>query len=90
MLGTFSYKCELGHYHDHFGERDESRTCPKCGGATKRVVTSAPRVDWLGMGAQKNAGPEFVDRWEKMHKDRKAYEERTEKEHGDYGPAAGA
>jgi hypothetical protein len=91
MLGTFSYKCGSGHYHDAFVKNTvQEHECPDCGEVAKRVVRHAPKLDWLGIGASKNASPEFIDRWDKMHKDRKAHEERIEKEHGDYGPAAGA
>jgi hypothetical protein len=33
-----------------------------------------------------NAGPEFVDRFEKIHRKEKARQEKTLREHGDYGP----
>jgi len=91
MLGTFSFKCSNGHYHDEFVHRDvESRDCPHCGEQATKVIRYAPKLDYLGMGAQKHAGPEFADRFDKMHRDRKAHEEKNYENHGDYGPAAGS
>lgn len=91
MLGTYSFKCHTcGHYHDAFVKRGTRPHCPDCNGETKQVIRYAPKLDYLGMGAQKNAGPEFIDRFEKMHKDRKAHEDRKDRDHGDYGTMAGA
>ena len=91
MLATFSYKCTNSHYHDAFIKNTVTEhECPECGEMAKRCIRHAPKLDWLGMAQGNSAGPEFIDRWDKMHKDRKAHEERTETEHGDYGPAAGS
>lgn len=64
--------------------------CPECGKNAYRVFLSAPKLDWMGMGAQKHASPEFIDRFEKAHKQQKAIEEKAYNEHGDYGPRPGA
>lgn len=65
---------------------DTERDCPECGKVAVRVFLSAPKLDVLGMGAQKNVSPEFQDRFDKLHRDQKAKEEKSLKEHGDYGP----
>lgn len=92
MLGTFSYKCSVcEHKHDVFMERGGiPPLCPECSGRTTQIIRHAPKLDWLGMAQGDNAGPEFIDRFEKVHKDRKAHEDKIDREHGDYGPAAGS
>lgn len=91
MLATFSFKCSSGHYTDAFVKRGtETRPCDTCDEVATKCIRHAPKLDWLGMAQGEAAGPEFVDRWDKMHKDRKAHEERAETEHGDYGPMAGS
>lgn len=64
--------------------------CPECGKSAYRAFLTAPKLDWSGIGAQASASPEFIDRFEKAHKQQKAIEEKSMAEHGDYGPRPGA
>ena len=64
--------------------------CPECEETANRVMLKAPRIDWLSMGAQANASPEFIDHFEKVHRQQTKIEEARETEHGDYGPAPGS
>jgi hypothetical protein len=41
------------------------------------------------MGAQKNVSPEFQAKFDKMHKEQKAKEEKSLEDHGDYGASHG-
>jgi hypothetical protein len=41
------------------------------------------------MGAQQNVSPEFQKKFDKMHQDQKVKEEKSLKEHGDYGASHG-
>ena len=87
------FRCSKGHVHDALvkvSEIDVSRECPECGNPAERVFLKVPKLNYLAMGAQKNVSPEFQEKFDKMHKDRKDKEEKCEREHGDYGPAAGA
>lgn len=91
MLGTFSFECLVcGHEFDDFVKRGTLPPCTECGEATKQIIRHAPKLDWYGMAMGESAGPEFIDRFEKDHKNRKAHEEKIEREHGDYGPLAGS
>lgn len=63
--------------------------CVNCGGKASRQL-SAPRVNWLEMGAQPDASPEARIKFDRMHRQQKAKEEKSYELHGDYGPAAGA
>lgn len=82
------YRCvSCAHVHDalvKLSEVNDSRECPKCGNDAQRVILSAPKIDWAAMGAQKDASPEFTERFEKVHKQQAQKEEAFSKEHGDY------
>lgn len=86
------FKCEeCGTVRERYVDSQQTcAECSKCGGTAHRVFLSAPKLDWSGIGAQASASPEFVDRFEKAHKQQKKIEERTMAEHGDYGPRPGA
>lgn len=60
--------------------------CPDCGEPGKRVYLTPPKLDWAGMAQGESAGPEFIDRWEKVHKKETEKQEKALREHGDYGP----
>ncbi len=95
MLGTFSFRCSTcGHTEDRFVHRSERTyqlcTIKACGRRMTQVLLHAPALDWIRMAQGTSAGPEFIDRFNKNHRNRKAYEEKSYEEHGDYGPAAGA
>jgi putative FmdB family regulatory protein len=88
----FDFKCsECDHT---FEELVKSATrqipCPLCEGTAYRVLLRPPRIDWLSMGAQRNASPEAIDRWERLHREQAIIEQKAEQDHGDYGPRPGA
>jgi len=81
------FRCPAGHVHDALVKFDEtSRECPECGNLAERVFLTGPRLNYLAMGTQENVSPEFQARFDKLHRDQKAKEEKSLKEHGDYGP----
>lgn len=57
--------------------------CPKCGNLSRVVFLVPPKLDWAGMAMGENAGPEFIDRFEKMHKKQAEKESAFEREHGE-------
>ena len=61
----------------------KTHTCPECENESKRVFLKLAKPNYLAMGAQANAGPEFVDRFERMHKKQAEKEKAFEKEHGE-------
>jgi putative FmdB family regulatory protein len=81
-MPTFDFKCSEGHYHEAIVKADDLPDCPTCGGATQKVFLAPPKIGWLRMAQGASAGPEFIDRFEKMHKDQKVKEEKFEREHG--------
>lgn len=63
--------------------------CIYCLGTTKRVILQAAKPHWSSLAMGDSASPEAIDRFERLHKQQKAKEEKTYAEHGDYGPASG-
>lgn len=51
---------------------------------------TAPKLDWSGMAQGENAGPEFIDRFEKSHRKRAEQERKHQQEHGDDMRLAGS
>lgn len=87
MAILHDFQCSCGHVFDSFvRSQDTTVPCPKCEGPAERVFLRAPRLDWSGMAQGANAGPEFVDRFERQHKAETARQEKILREHGDYGP----
>ena len=68
---------------------DKEHQCPACGAVSTVVFLQAPKLDWYNMAMGNNAGPEFIDRFEKNHRKQKEKEERCLQEHGDYGASHG-
>jgi putative FmdB family regulatory protein len=64
-------------------------TCISCGDTAIKQL-SVPRVNWLAMGAQRDASPEAIIKFDRMHRQQKAKEEKSYADHGDYGPSAGS
>lgn len=89
-MPIYSYRCPHGHVHDALEKLGtKQRECPECQSTAELVILSAPKIGWLKMGYQKNASPEFQERFDKMHRQQKAKEEKSLKEHGDYGASHG-
>lgn len=87
------FRCSDGHVHEEYVSSECTEIpClqPGCALLASRVFLVAPRVDWLSLGASPSASPEAINKFEKMHKEQKAKEEKCFKEHGDYGPRPGA
>lgn len=64
-------------------------TCPKCGEQADRI-TSAVRIDRTRIALTNGASPESIAHFDRIHRQRKAIEERNMQNHGDYGKAAGS
>ena len=70
-MPIYEFTCtECGHEHEELvkiGVR--AYDCPSCGGESRKVFRTAPEIDWGAMGAQKNVSPEFIDRFERVHRE---------------------
>ena len=90
-LLMFDFKCNGcgAEFEDLVESAVRVAPCLKCGANADRQI-SAVRFDRLKAAASGDGMPGAVDYFDRVHRERKAIEERKEREHGDYGPAAGA
>ena len=90
-MPAYDFRCTNGHTYEgrcSYEDRN-SQVCPECDEPAKLVFLTAPNLDWMGIGAQANASPEFIDRFEKAHKQRAKQENDYKAEHGDNMRGAG-
>lgn len=90
-LLMFDFHCaECGaDFEELVGSATQTIQCAKCGANADRQI-SPVRFDRLKAAASGDGMTGAIDYFEKVHRERKAIEERKEAEHGDYGAAAGA
>jgi len=84
-MPVYDFRCPDGHVSEllvPYKDRKE-QPCPECGDTATLVWLQAPKLDWAGMAMGANAGPEFIDRFEKSHKKRREQEQKHKAEHGD-------
>ena len=91
-MPIYDYRCPNGHTYDQLTpyESRKQTVCPDCGSTAEQVWLTAPKLDWSGMAQGANAGPEFIDRFEKSHKQRAKQENDYKQEHGDNMRLAGS
>lgn len=63
--------------------------CPKCGATACRQI-SPVRIDQMAMASGGYGFPGAESHFARVHRERKAIEERHYNNHGDYGSAAGS
>lgn len=63
--------------------------CPKCNGTALRII-SPIRIDKTALALTEGASPESLRHFERIHQQQKAKEEKSKREHGDYGKAPGS
>ena len=88
----FDFECpEHGLFEDLVKPDIRHAPCPKCSLNAQRQL-SGFRIDHMKMAGSDSASPESIIKFERAHKQQKAKEERSEREHGpmQYGPAPGA
>lgn len=91
MLMFYDYHCtDCGDTHEAFCPTTElEHECPECGRTARRIL-SAVRIDRTRIATTANASPESIAHFDRIHQQRKTIEERSMREHGDYGKAAGS
>ncbi len=77
----YDFRCnECEHAHEATVKMGTTtHDCPQCGATSHQIHLKPPSIDWGAMGAQKNAGPEFIDRFERVHKEEAAREKKRER-----------
>ena len=88
----FDFECQScnAKFEDLIQPDERTTVCPKCGATASRVI-SPVRIDRLSLALQEGF-PGAADYFDRVHRERKAIEERSEANHGegDYGKAAGS
>ncbi len=89
-LILFDFECpKHGLFEDLVHPHIHETPCPRCKTNALRQI-SPVRIDRMGMALQEGASPTSVDHFERLHKQRRAIEDRRHRDHGDYGPMAGS
>jgi putative FmdB family regulatory protein len=90
-LIMFDFECEMcgKRFEDLVPATWPAQNCPACGFQAKKLI-SPVRINKLDMAMSGSASPESVNYFDKVHRERKAIEDKKYHEHGDYGSAAGA
>jgi len=90
-MPTFDWRCPEGHVHEARASGDTKEVdCPECGQAATKIFLTPPKVGWLAMGASASASPEAIIKFDRMHRERKAQEQKYQQDHGDDPPMAGS
>jgi len=86
----FDFLCpQCGVFEDFVKPHVKTAPCPKCQLPATRQI-SPGHVDLSSMAMADSASPEAISHFERVHRERRAIEERRLREHGDYGVQAGA
>lgn len=87
----FDFECLVNrHVFEEMTYPDvKSVECPVCGKSAVRTI-SPVRIDRSAIALTKGASPESIAHFDRVHRERKAIEDKRKAEHGDYGKPAGA
>jgi len=90
MLMYFDFHCTDCNrtFEDFVPTSSEHTLCPSCSGIAERIL-SAVRIDRTRIATTASASPESIAHFDRIHQQRKAIEEKTMREHGDYGKTPG-
>jgi protein-arginine kinase activator protein McsA len=90
MLRHFDFQCtECDLTSEHFVDHKVKRVTCQCGAIARRIL-SVVRIDKSGLSMLRGASPESIAHFDRIHRQQKTIEERTMREHGDYGKAPGS
>lgn len=86
----YDFECPAGHVFEELVDGHfDWHLCPIHEAASKRLVP-APRIDRSSIALSASASPESIAHFDRVHRQRKAIEEKSMADHGDYGKAAGS
>ena len=90
-LMLFDFRCKAcDHEFEELVKPDVFRIqCPKCSETALRII-SCPRIDKTAMAIQDGATETSLRHFERIHLQQKAKEEKSYREHGDYGKSPGS
>jgi putative FmdB family regulatory protein len=87
----FDFACtKCGNVFEEMAKPDNYWShCPECKANARREI-SPVRINHTAMANSESASPGTLAHFDRVHKQRKAIEERSMRDHGDYGKPAGA
>jgi len=86
----FDFQCQAcATVFEELVKPDQHRHECKCGGNAERLIAT-PRIDLLGMAMSESASPASVRKFDRLHQQQRAKEERCFERNGDYGTRPGA
>jgi putative FmdB family regulatory protein len=90
-LILYDFRCKTcGHEFEELAKPDVFRlSCPKCSETALRII-SAPQINRTAMALQDGATESSVRYFERSHQQQRAKEEKSFREHGDYGKSPGS
>lgn len=89
-LLLFDFLCpKCGTFEDLAKSDVRYSPCPRCQSPAPRQI-SAVRIDRSAMALSDSATPTSIDHFERVHRQRRAIEDKHYAEHGDYGTHAGS
>lgn len=92
-MPTFEYTCpECGTQFEAWckvSERGDQR-CPECDNIGRQAVRTPAQPHWSSLAMGSSASPEAIKKFESMRREQKTREEKSMREHGDYGKAPGS
>lgn len=89
-LILFDFLCPThGLFEDLVNPDIHQVPCPRCKANASRQI-SPVRIDKYDMATQSGATPTSIDHFERLHRERRAIEDKNHSNHGDYGPMAGS
>lgn len=83
-MPIYEYTCPDGHEFEELRKVDdrEECPCPVCDQTAKQVIRTPPRPNWAALAMGDSASPEAIRRFDRIHREQKAKEERIFREHG--------
>lgn len=85
----YDYECPSGHVFEELTNGEEYFYCAQHNMKCDRLFP-APRIDRSRIALSASASPESIAHFDRVHRERKAIEEKSMADHGDYGKAAGS
>jgi len=91
-MPLYDYECKrCGLVHEAFVKSGiDTQECPQCGHDAKKIYLVLAKPAWLALAQGDSASPEAIERFDRMHRQQKAKEEKSQRDHGDDGRMPGS
>ncbi len=89
-LMMFEFSCpHCGQFEDLVKPDIRQAPCPRCKAPAERII-SPVRIDRYAMALGVGATPTAIEHFDRIHRERRAIEDRAFERNGDYGVQAGS